>query len=240
MTTRKFLTLLLFALIFSTAYSQEKKVAVITFYADKKIGMDQFGLGQASDLLKLENDPNFNLAPLLANFHTQFFDDYAKNFPFQLVPEADVINFAAYKAYVPDGRPATETDRLYTAIDGYKVINYGWGLDNAKNLSRMFSQYDGVMFVYINFDFVKGFAIGGVGTVKVNAYANMVLYDKEGKKVFNIRENETSKKTGVMAGGVPVMNPDKVLPMCESALTELMGDLQKKLPKIIKKANAKL
>ncbi|HZX57089.1 MAG TPA: hypothetical protein VFE54_00120 [Mucilaginibacter sp.] len=240
MSTRKLFIFLLFVSIFSTAYSQDKKVAVVTFYADKKIGMDEFGLGQASDLLKLENDPNFNLAPLLANFHTQFFDDYAKSFPFQLVPEADVTNFAAYKAYVPDGRPASETDRLYTAIDGYKVINYGWGLDNAKNLSKMFQQYDGVMFVFISFDFAKGFAIGGVGTVKVKAYANIVLYNKEGNKVFNIREGSTSKKTGVMAAGVPVMQPEKVLPMCESALTELMGDLQKKLPKIIKKADAKL
>jgi hypothetical protein len=36
------------------------------------------------------------------------------------------------------------------------------------------------------------------------------------------------------------MTPEKILPMCESALNELMADLKDKLPKIIKKANAKL
>jgi hypothetical protein len=36
------------------------------------------------------------------------------------------------------------------------------------------------------------------------------------------------------------MKPEKVLPMCESAMTELMADLQKRIPKIVKKTDAKL
>ena len=43
-----------------------------------------------------------------------------------------------------------------------------------------------------------------------------------------------------MVGGVPVINPEKLLPMCDSALEELMGDLQKRIAKIIKKSDAKL
>ena len=40
-----------------------------------------------------------------------------------------------------------------------------------------------------------------------------------------------------MVGGIPVMSPKKILPMCESALEKLMKDLEKRLPKIIKKAD---
>src|SRR6201996_9161469 len=122
MNTRKLFILLLFISVFTTAYSQDKKVAVITFYVDKRIGMDDLGLSQAADLLKLEDDPNFNLTPILTSFHTQFFEDYAKSFPFQLVPEADIFNSPDYKAYVPDDRTPADTKRRYTAIDGYKVI----------------------------------------------------------------------------------------------------------------------
>jgi hypothetical protein len=241
MNTRKLFTLLLFVSIFGTAFSQDKKVAVITFYADKRVGMGDLGIdGLTGDLLKLDEDPNFNLTPLLKDFHTQFFEDYAKSFPFQLVPEADVISVPAYQAYVADGRPAAANDRLFTVYDGYKVIDYNWGSQNEKNMAAMFSQYDGVMFVFVSFELAKGFAIGGTGTIKVNAYANIVLINKDGKKVFNLHEHATSKKTGAIVGGVPVMKPEKVLPMCESALTELMADLQKRIPKIIKKTDAKL
>lgn len=241
MNTRKLFVFLLFISIFTTAYSQDKKVAVITFYVDKRINMDDLGLSQAADLLKLEEDPNFNLTPILTSFHTQFFEDYAKSFPFQIVPEADIFNSPDYKAYVPDDRNPADTKRRYTAIEGYKVIEYAEGmLDNKKNLAKLFAQYDGVMFVYINFAFEKGFAINGTGTLKARAYSNIVLVNNKGNRVFNIHEYATSKKTGTIVGGIPVMKAEKVLPMCESALTELMADLQKRIPKIIKKADAKL
>lgn len=43
-----------------------------------------------------------------------------------------------------------------------------------------------------------------------------------------------------MVKGIPVMQPEKILPMCESALNELMGDLDKRIEKIVKKTDAKL
>jgi hypothetical protein len=39
-----------------------------------------------------------------------------------------------------------------------------------------------------------------------------------------------------MVGGLSVVKPEKILPMCESALTELMGDLKKRIAKIVSKA----
>lgn len=43
-----------------------------------------------------------------------------------------------------------------------------------------------------------------------------------------------------MVKGIPVMKPEKILPMCESALNELMGDLEKRIEKIVKKSEANL
>jgi S-adenosylmethionine synthetase len=71
----------------------------------------------------------------------------------------------------------------------------------------------------------------------MRAFARIALYDKTGKKVFAISEGENSKKTSVMVGGIPVMKTEKILPMCESALQQLMKDLEKRLPKVIKKAD---
>ena len=55
-----------------------------------------------------------------------------------------------------------------------------------------------------------------------------------------INENERSKKTMVMVGGIPVLDVDKILPNCESALTELMGDLNKLIEKMVEKTAIKL
>ena len=107
-------------------------------------------------------------------------------------------------------------------------------------MANIFKEYDGVMFVEIHFDLVKGFGIGGTATLKMKAFARMALYNKKGAKVFAINESANSKKTTVMVGGIPVMKPKKILPMCESALDRLMKHLDKKIEKITKKSAKKL
>ncbi|MCR8559649.1 hypothetical protein KXD93_18470 [Mucilaginibacter sp. BJC16-A38] len=236
----KLLLCFLLVTIGTETFAQNKKVAVVTFYADKRIDLSDFGLNMTADLLKLDEDPNFNLTPMVDDFHGRFFNDYAKSFPFQLVPEAEITGTDAYKTYAPDDRPTMVKDVMFTPAIGYKVIEYNWGKKNEQNLLKMFPQYDGIMFVSINFSLQKGFAIGGTGTVKVRATANIVLLSKDDKKVFSINESSTSKKTTIAIGGIPVLKPEKILPMCESALNELMEDLQKRIPKIIKKTEAKL
>ncbi len=233
--------LFLFILLFVTSgFAQDKKVAVVTFFIDKRVGMKGTGLEQGADLIKLEKDSDFNLTPILKDFHQRFFDDYAKSFPFQLVPENEVLNNPAYVTFKPQDADGDFNSRRFTPSPGYKVVDYNWLQKNRADLVNMFGQYDGIMFVFVDFYFEPGITFNGMGTVKMKAYANMVLINKNNEIVFKINEYAASKKTGVMVGGIPAMEPSKVLPMCESALDELMTDLDKKLPKIIKKADAKL
>jgi hypothetical protein len=230
------------ALLFTNSYAQEKKVAVVSFYTVKQIGITQFGSAAAiAAVAKLGNDPNFNMAPLLQNFHKQFFNDYSKSFPFQLLPEKEVLENEAYKSFTPQGSSTTGVlkDNTNLPIDGYKVLYDVMGNKDEKGLLAIFNQADGIMKVYVDFDLVK-IGLGGMGVVKVEAFANIVLYNKKGDKVFSVRESAKSKNVSPLVGGVPVLTPEKILPMCESALTELMSDLNKSTPKIVKKADAKL
>lgn len=233
---------LFLTLLISASYAQDKKVAVVTFYIVKQIDLNSFGPVAQTASVKLRDDPNFNMVPLLTEFHTRFFFDYAKAFPFQFVPEDQVINNEAYKAYVPNGLggPFKEvTAKYYIPIDGYKVILPLIGHENERNMLQIFNQYDGVMKVYINFDLVK-IGIGGMGVVRVNAHANISLFNKDGDKVFSVTKDAKSKKVSPLVAGLPVMTPEKIYPMCESAMDELMVDFQKDLPKMIRKTEAKL
>ncbi|QSW87839.1 hypothetical protein J0383_16360 [Flavobacterium endoglycinae] len=235
----KRILLILTVLFALTGYSQKKKVAVVSFYTDKTIDLSELGLNGLAAIADLGNNPNFNLSPILEKYHNAFFNDYSKKFPFELLPETDVTQKPEYIAFTP--KFAREGGENGTIINypGYKYIYEGInGSANEEASAQIFKDVaDGVLFTEIHFAVVKGFAVGGTGTVKMKAYARIALYDKTGKKVFAFSEGATSKKTGAIVGGVPVLSLEKVLPMCESALEELLKDLDEKIEKIVKKSD---
>lgn len=240
-----FLVLLSFSVstVFYAQNKTEKKVAVVSFSTDKTVDVTDLGLNGvkmvADKILDLKNDPNFNLAPILEKYHAAFFESYAKKFPFALLPEAEVINNQAYKDFQPKlGEKENETAFSLLNYPGYKEIYEGmFGKSNEEGIATIFKEHaDGVIMTRIHFSLIKGFGIGGTATVKMQVFARIALYDKTGKKVWVINESEQSKKTGVMVGGIPVLEPKKILPMCESALEELMKDLDKRIEKIVKKS----
>ena len=98
---------------------------------------------------------------------------------------------------------------------------------------------DGVMFINLSFALQPKVAVGGMGTAAVAAYMNITLYNEEGKKVFNFTEYATAKKTIAMVKGVPVLDIDKIKPLCEDAAANLMTDMEKKMPKLAKKVAKK-
>ena len=243
---KKITTFCLIALFASSfAVAQKKKVAVFTFYANKMVEFNELGAGfdfLLQDILQLRDDPNFNLTPILNTYHDNFFNDYSKEFPFELLPESEVLNNADYQDFTPKFDVKNYDAANYLMHGNYKYIYEGFmGQANEVAMAKMFAdKADGVMFVYVNFAFEKGFGIGSTMTIKMRATTRVALYNKTGEKVFAFYENERSKKTGVMVGGVPVVKPEKILPMCESALQELMGDLRKRIAKIVKKSDVKL
>jgi len=233
---------LVLSLLTNGVHAQDKKVAVVTFFINKKLDVSEFGDVTVIAVNKLLTDSSFNMAPLLNDFHEIFFKSYSQEFPFQLVPEDQVINNDGYKAYVPlheDTTGLLKSSNFIVSVNGYKTYPYGLGYKNEKNLVKILSQYDGVMDVYITFSLVK-IGFGGMGVVKVMALSHIALFNKNGDKVFGLEEDAKSKSVSPMVAGVPVMTPEKILPLCESALSQLMISLQKDIPKITRKSDAKL
>lgn len=245
MKTNKILCLALCMLFFTAGYSQKKKVAVVTFYVNKMIEFKELEIGSEElikDVLDLRDNPNFNLAPLLEQYHSNFFNDYSKALPFDLLPENTVVDSKKYQDFQPKYDLTQYEARNYLNYGNYKYIYEGiMGKANEEGVAKLFAdEADGVLFVYIDFAFEKGFGLGKTMSIKMRATTRMALYNKKGEKVFAFSESERSKKTGVMVAGVPVVKPEKILPMCESALTELMGDLKKRIAKIVSKSDKKL
>lgn len=234
-------------LVFSlpqSSFSQKKKVAVVTFYTNKSVhlGFDVATELLAKEVLDINENQDFNLAPILEQYHERFFNEYAADFPFELLPENEVVENSDYINFQPKYDTKTLFDYLAVTIKGYKYIYEGFmGKENEIAVAKMFAdKADGVLFVNVEFSFDRTYGIAGVYNIKVLASTRISLYNKEGEKVFVIREKARSKQNSTALGMVPMIEPQEVLPMCESALMELMDDLKTRIKKITRNSAKKL
>ena len=240
----KTLAIIAFLSVCMLGNAQKKKVAVITFYADKTIDLSE--LSASADLIarnsSLSDDPRFNLTEPLKKLHTAFFSEYAKNFDFEIMDEKEVLANETYKAFIPtyqEGNTFLTNVETTTSIEGYNVIpSYRKNVKDLKPVAEALG-VDAILFVNLSFGFVKT-GVGKFGYVSVQARYNMDLFTKDNNSIFQFNEIAGSKKKAVMVGGIPIMKPEKIQPMCESAVDKLMKDLNKKVERLAKKANKKM
>jgi hypothetical protein len=230
----------LFLLLSSSVFAQ-KKIALVSFYCDKKIG----GTGMGTVGESLMNDPNFNLKPLVDKSYDRFVNEFAKDFPFTLIDKAEFVNAEEYKNY--QSKFMVDTTKGFNKVAGLqfvvaKDLIYAYG-DNPGfvkeenrdqcNLLKIIPTAEGTLFVTMDYEIesrAMGFAAG------ITAYLNMFLYDKKCDKVFRIREYGKSKGKVPAVAGIPVMKSDKIQPLCEDATEALFEELKGKLGKIVKKS----
>lgn len=242
------LTLILVGASTVTNFAQEKKVALTSFWVSKHIGFSELGgkAGMAAAIASLAEDPSFNLQPVLDNFYKTFTEEYAKQFPFELLAKEDVLNKEEYKSYEGRFNESKDEDRSklfqrYLTPEGFKPLQESLFKGEKSNQMQMVNMFketaDGVMFISMGYDFVKKAVPFTAG---VRAYVRIKIWNKEGKKVLTISEYGTSKKSVPIVAGIPIMKVEKLLPLCESASEKLVNDLNKKLGKVAKKVAKKL
>lgn len=228
--------------------AQDKTVALTSFWVSKHIGFEELGgtAGLAAGIASLSEDPKFNLQPVLDNFYTTFTTEYAKQFPFELLAEEDVLNNEAYQNYEGRFNESKDVDRnklfqRFLTPKTYKPLQESLIKGENSNQTQMVNMFkevaDGIMFVSMGYDFVKKplpFTAG------IRAFVRIKIWNKEGKRVLTINEFGTSKKSVGIVAGIPLMSPEKLLPLCENASEKLVKDLNKKIGKIAKKSAKKL
>ena len=120
-------------LMVTVAFGQKKRVAVVTFYADKYINANKIAEGSRQSTYEKtqEDDPRFDLRPILEEFHQIFMKKYVKEFPFEIVSETDILDHPMYQAYKGlDGVEDQDSIDLlsesindrFIAIEGYNVF----------------------------------------------------------------------------------------------------------------------
>jgi len=245
----KWLVLFAFvALTPMTFFAQEKKVALTTFWVSKHISFEQLGggVGLAAAVASLAEDSNFNLQPVLDNFYKTFTEEYTPQFPFAMLDKDSVIGKEEYQNYEGRFNEDSDEDRSklfqrFLTVEGYTPLQeslFKGEKSNQMQMVEMFKdQADGVMFVSMGYEFIKKpmpFTAG------IRAFVRIKIWNKEGKRVLTINEYGTSKESVGIVAGIPIMKPEKLLPLCENASEKLLKDLNKKIGKIVRKTEKKL
>jgi hypothetical protein len=232
---------MVFLLLSVQLFAQDKKIALVSLYCDKKIG----GTGLGTAIESLINDPSFNLKPLVDKSYDRFVNDFAKDFPFKLIDNAEIVSNEEYKNF--KSRWMQDTTRTVSKLSGFQFVTakdmtfaYGDLLPLVKDenedrciMAKIFPNADGILFVSMDYEFESRIMGLGAG---ITAYLNMFLYDKKCDKVFRIREYGKSKGKVPAVAGIPVMDPKKITPLCEDATEVLFEELAGKLGKIVKKS----
>jgi len=224
----------------ATMMAQAKKVALVSFYSDKKIG----GTGLGSTTEALIEDPSFNLQPLVNKAYERFME-FSKDFPFEMMDYNEIVGNAEYREFRSNilfdtskginklmGVQYARAKELVLAFGGKTLLISDDKLDQCR-MTKIFPTADGVMLVSMDYEFesrAMGFATG------IKANITISLFDKTCNKIFRINESAVSKSKVPAVKGIPVMDPKKIRPMCEDATDELFDDLKGRLAKMVKKS----
>ncbi|HVW97872.1 MAG TPA: hypothetical protein VHA56_18020 [Mucilaginibacter sp.] len=220
-------------LVTARGYAQEKRVAVISFYLENRI--------KASDEPVPAKDSVFNVLPLLKHFHDQFFKNLVQELPFAVIPEHQVLGNSDYQNFIPGGNSVEDilAFKNEITVPGYKIILSQKKPADEQAMLQLFPDCDGVMEVRLDLSLeTRGF--GGMSLVKANARATFLLFNKSGRKMLTLTENALSPLSGTHIAGIPFMTARHLLPLCESAVNELITVMQHNLPDDMRKAAAKL
>ena len=226
---------------FQSAFAQIDSVAVISVWANRSIDASDFqGLSMAIE--NLSRNENFKLDSMLSKVHDELFDAYAKEFPFKLMDEKEVLDNDDY-SQILENTTLKLSEWQVSAYENYLAIESRSPVRNKKaitNALQLFKKADGVMIVILHYRLKKKTEIVGFGTAVVEAYVNIQLFDRDGKSVLKIKERAESNETFKFALGGEVFEVEEIQKLCEQSTTNLLKDMYEILPKRLIKMKKKI
>jgi len=234
-------------IITTVSYAQIKKAAIISVYGSKNLSDNPLETKLYEALL---NDDSFDVSKTVLKFEEMINKKIVPGFDFPFMEKKAVVDSKEYKGiktrYMEEvNEDSGSLEKFYQALvpaDGYKNLA-SFGIVNDKKaileFFELFPDVDAVMIAYIDYNIYDGIGALGVSKKKVYANANIKLFNKEGKRIFKLKESESSKK-GVLAVAGIVPDPGKLKPLIDDATKQLFNGLDKRIAKSMKKMVKKL
>ncbi len=229
-----YLKTLVFLLICSAASAQINKGALISVFGDRNLSDDPMETKLYEVIMK---DTSFNLNGIVNKFDQTIREKFIPQFPFSFLSKDEVVGAAGYTDLKQMTRWAREDWATTPAKQYVPIAAFGIADDTdaiKKSFEIVQSGVDGVMVAYINFNIYSAGGIGPMAKKKVYAYVNLKMFNKDGKRVFKLKERASSDEGVLSVAGI-ITDIKKVMPMVQSAADNLMKDMEAKLPKSLAK-----
>ena len=230
----RLLKTLILLFVCTAASAQLNKAAMISVFGDRNLSDDPLETKVYEAIMK---DTAFNLAPIVNKFDKAIREKFAPQFPFPFLSKEEVVGAAGYSDLVQLTRWAKES-WYTTPADKYVSIAAFGIADDTEAIKKSFeivqNGVDGVMIAFINFNIYSAGGFGPLAKKKVYAYVNLKIFNKEGKRIFKLKEKASSDEGVLSVAGI-ITDLGKVLPMINSAADNLLKDMEEKLPKSLAK-----
>ncbi len=228
-------------------HAQIKKAAIISIYGDKNLSDNPLETKLYEALLE---DDSFDLTPTVVEFEKMIEENVVPKFSFPFLSKDEVISNQEYidmdSRYMENvDEDSSKLQKFFQSLvpaEGYKSLA-SFGIVNDKKAIlkafEIFPDVDAVLIAFIDYRLYEGVGAFGMSKMKVNANANIKLFNKEGKRIFKLKESESSKK-GVLGVAGIIPEPEKLKPVIADATKQLFANLEKKIAKSMKKMAKKL
>ncbi len=216
------------------AVQKTDKVAVSLIGVDKYIDFDnEFGAG-VKIIQRLAASDKFDLEPVRQKLHKKVFNEYSEFFPFDLMNEQKVLGPDRYKKFqVYDNKDKEEnfkkSAKHFLQKDGYLSYHpksFASSQDKRKKFFQaMPSDADGMLMIALSYDLKKEESmIPGVSKGKIKANLRMILTNKKGVKIMDVRKSARSDgdMKVILNQGIP--DPSKIQPLCVEATDKVMEE----------------
>ncbi len=230
----KLFKLFFFILVCSSASAQINKGALISVFGDRNLSDDPLETKLFEAIMK---DTAFNLVPIVNKFDKTIREKFLPQFPFPFVTKDEVVKAQGY----PELKALTRWagDNWYsTPADGYVPIAAFGIADDTEAIKKSFEivqqGVDGVMIAYVSFNIYDAGGFGPMAKKKIYAYVNLKIFNKDGKRIFKLKERASSSE-GVLAVGGIITDFGKLKPMIASAADNLLKDMESTLAKSLSK-----
>lgn len=244
---RKLLIILFAAFSVAAAEAQIKKCAVISIFGNRNLSDDPIDTKLYEALLK---DSSFDISGTVNEYAVLIEKEFLPQFPFPFKPKEEVVtnegykaldSIVTYKSYIWEDSKFDWANPLIPADDYINIAALGIVTDKRaiKRAFEVFPDIDAVLIAYIDFNVYDAVGFGGISSKKVYAYANMKVFNSDGKRIFKLKERASSKK-GVTAVGGIVLDPKKLKPMIFDSAEQLFAEMKAKMPKKLGKMAKKI
>ena len=209
-------------------------VGIYSFYLDKEVDfslMQGFSDNSKKMIQDLVQDPEFNLEPLIQDFHEYFITTAVPLLPINFSPEEQMQSSGIYQSL--ENHNKYEKTEMHQPATGY--VQLGRSFDDSYLQLTSNQSLDGLMSVRVQF-FVRKNMLKTV----IQAQLTITVWNDEGKKAWNYAEFGISEIGFTAVSGFVVSKQDEVMPMFESAMGNLKEKMSNNITNRAKNATKKL